>query len=222
MQHWSALVLAAGAGRRFGGGKLLAPFAGAPLIRRTAQAVCASGFGEVLVVTGADGPAITAALDGLACRTVPAPDWAEGMAASLRTGIAVLAPDTVGVCIVLGDMPLVPMGLCGRLAGLAEQAGYAARVKVGDAPGHPAAFTRAAFADLMQLTSDAGANRLLAQRSSGVAYLASDDTGALIDIDAPGDLELAERAWNSRATSATSESAMSRGALPNPFSPTGA
>ena len=222
MQHWSALVLAAGAGRRFGGGKLLAPFAGAPLIRRTAQAVCASGFGEVLVVTGADGPAITAALDGLACRTVPAPDWAEGMAASLRTGIAALAPDAAGVCIVLGDMPLVPVALCSRLAGLAEQAGYAARVMVGDTPGHPAAFTRAAFADLARLTGDAGAHRLLAQRTGGVAYLTSDDAGALIDVDAPGDLALAEQAWNSRATSATSESAISRGALPNPSSPTGA
>jgi molybdenum cofactor cytidylyltransferase len=215
-------VLAAGAGRRFGGGKLLAPFAGAPLIRRTVQGVCASGFADVVVVTGADGAAITAALDGLACRTIAAPDWDEGMAASLRTGIAALPPDTAGVFIFLGDMPLVPMHLCGELARLAAQAGYAARLRVAGKPAHPAAFTRAAFADLAALTGDTGANRLLAQRASGVAYLDTDEAGALIDIDAPGDLAAAERAWKAQATSATSDSAISRGALPKPGRPIGA
>jgi molybdenum cofactor cytidylyltransferase len=215
-------VLAAGAGRRFGGGKLLAPFAGAPLIRRTVQGVCAGGFAEVLVVTGADGAAITAALDGLACRTIAAADWDEGMAASLRTGIAALPPDAAGVFIFLGDMPLVPCELCPRLALLAERAGYAARPMVAGEPAHPAAFTRAAFADLAALTGDTGASRLLAQRASGVAYLDTDEAGALIDIDAPGDLAAAERAWKAQATSATSDSAISRGALPKPGRPIGA
>jgi molybdenum cofactor cytidylyltransferase len=216
------VVLAAGAGRRFGGGKLLVPFAGAPLIRRTAGLVCGAGFAEVVVVTGADSAAIIAALEGLACRPICAPDWDEGMAASLRAGIAALAPDAAGVFIFLGDMPLVPAGLCGELAGLAAQSGYAARPVIGGKLGHPAAFMRAAFADLAGLSGDTGANRLLAQRTSGVAYLDTAETGALIDIDAPGDLAAAERAWNARATSATSESAISRGALPKPSSPIGA
>lgn len=215
-------MLAAGAGRRFGGGKLLVPLAGAPLIRRTADAVCAAGFAEVVVVTGADGAAITAALEGLACRTICAPDWDEGMAASLRAGIAALAPDAAGVFIFLGDMPLVPVHLCGELARLAECAGYAARLRVVGQPAHPAAFTRAAFADLKALTGDTGASRLLAQRTSGVAYRDASEAGALIDIDAPGDLAAAERAWKAQATSATSESAISRGALPKPGSPIGA
>jgi molybdenum cofactor cytidylyltransferase len=207
-------VLAAGAGRRFGGGKLLAPLAGAPLVRRSAEAVCRAGFAEVLVVTGAEHAAITAALDGLACRIIRASDWEQGMAASLRAGLAALAPDAGGVCIFLGDMPLVPVHLAEALAALAERAGYAARPMVAGQPGHPAAFTRAAFADLASLDGDAGASRLLAARSSGVAYLETCEAGALMDIDAPGDLAAAERAWNSRATSATSASAISRGALP--------
>ena len=56
-----------------------------------------------------------------------APDWAEGMAASLRCGIAALAPEARGVCVFLGDMPLVPVGLCAGLAQAASEAGYAAR-----------------------------------------------------------------------------------------------
>lgn len=222
MARWSALVLAAGAGRRFGGGKLLAPFAGAPSIRRTVEAVCEGGFAEVVVVAGADLATITAALDGLPCRIIAASDWQEGMAASLRAGIGALAPDTAGVFIFLGDMPLVPVALCDELAALAQDAGYAARPVVSGKPGHPAAFTRAAFADLAGLRGDGGANRLLAGRASGVAYRATDDAGALIDIDAPGDLAAAEAAWKVRATSVTSDSAISRGAFPKPDRPSGA
>jgi molybdenum cofactor cytidylyltransferase len=167
-------------------------------------------------VTGADHAAIVTALEGLDCRITHADGWDEGMAASLRTGIAALSPDAQGVCVFLGDMPLVPVDLCGELARLASDAGYAARPRVGGKPGHPACFARAAFADLLQLEGDSGANTLLRQRTSGVAYCDTDAAGALFDIDSPGDLAAAELAWNVRPTSATSDSAMSRGALPKP------
>jgi molybdenum cofactor cytidylyltransferase len=222
LARWSALVLAAGAARRFGGGKLLAPFAGAPLIRRTLESVCLGDFAEVLVVAGAELAAVAAALEGLPCRVTTAAEWRGGMAASLRAGIAELAPDTCGAFIFLGDMPLVPIQLCDDLAAMAETAGYAARPLVCCKPGHPVALTRAAFADLATLTGDVGANSLLAGRTDGVAYLETDDAGALIDIDAPDDLAPAERAWKARATSATSDSAISRGDLPKPGKPIGA
>ena len=64
MHGWSALVLAGGAGRRFGGGKLLADLAGAPVIRRVTEAVAGSGFVEVIVVTGAEDAPVRAALEG--------------------------------------------------------------------------------------------------------------------------------------------------------------
>jgi molybdenum cofactor cytidylyltransferase len=220
VQGWSALILAAGAGRRFGegggAGKLLAALAGAPVIRRTAEAVLSTGFGEVVVATGAAHPAIIAALDGLACRIVPAPGWEEGMAASLRAGLAALATPEQGLFVFLGDMPLVPVHLCGALAELATGAGYAARPRVGGQPGHPAAFTRAALPDLARLTGDVGAAALLKGRERGVAYLDTDATGAVLDIDSPADLAAAVAAWNACDTSATSESAISRGALPKP------
>lgn len=220
MHGWAALILAAGAGRRFGagepGGKLLADLGGAPVIRRTAEAVLAAGFGEVVVATGADHDGIRAALDGLACRIIPAPDWEEGMAASLRAGLAALGAPDRGVFVFLGDMPLVPVGLCAALGDLALSEGYAARPRVGGKPGHPVAFTRAALPDLAALTGDTGAAVLLKGRAEGVAYLDTEASGALLDIDSPADLAAAEAAWNACATSATSESAISRGALPKP------
>ena len=151
------------------------------------------------MVTGAQTAQITAALEGLECRILAAPDWQEGMAASLRAGLAVLAPESRGVCIFLGDMPLVPVHLCGELAARAEAAGYAARPQVAGKPGHPAAFTRAAFSDLMALQGDRGANRLLAERGSAVAYVETADAGALLDVDTPDDLAAAQDPELSRA-----------------------
>lgn len=203
MNGWSALILAAGAGRRFGasgnangsGGKLLADLGGAPVIRRVAERVAAAGFAEVLVVTGAEGAALRASLQGLSCRTITAPDWAEGMAASLRAGIAALHPEAAGVCVFLGDMPLVPAGLCASLAASAQGAGYAARPRCAGQPGHPVAFARAAFADLLALQGDAGATALLKARPASVAYVETADRGVLLDIDTPGDLASAAAAW---------------------------
>lgn len=209
-------MLAAGAGRRFGGGKLLALLEGVPVIRRTLGAVLTAGFDEVVVATGADSAAVAGALQGLACRIVPAADWEEGMAASLRSGLAALGEPAKGVFVFLGDMPLVPVHLCPALAGLAEQAGYAARPRVAGRPGHPVAFTAAALPDLARLTGDQGAASSLKGHVDAVVYYDTDAVGAVLDIDAPADLTAAARAWNACATSATSDSAMSRGALPKP------
>jgi molybdenum cofactor cytidylyltransferase len=216
LDGWSALILAGGAGRRFGGGKLLAPLAGEPVIRRVANAAATTGFAEIIVITGADDAGIRTALAGTACRIEHAADWSEGMAATLRKGIAALAPDAAGVCVFLGDMPLVPVQLCRALIDAAEAAGYAARPHAAGKPGHPVAFTRAAFADLAKLKGDQGGTALLNQRTNEVAYLETEDSGAFTDIDTPADLAAAVRVWNTCATSATSDSAISRGDLPKP------
>ncbi len=184
------------------------------VIRRTTEAVIAAGFDEVVVATGAQHAQIAEALGGLDCGIVQTPDWAEGIAASIRTGSAALDGVEQGLFVFLGDMPLVPTGLCEPLAVLAQASGYAARPRVAGKPGHPVCFTRAALADLASLRGDDGAAPLLRQKP--VAYLDTADRGALLDIDAPDDLAAAERAWKSRTTSATSDSAISRGALPKP------
>lgn len=216
LTSWGALVLAAGAGRRFGGGKLLAELCGVPVIRRTTQSVLAAGFGEVVVVTGAGHRQVADALGGLACRIVQGAGWEEGMAASIRTGSAALAPGNAGLFVFLGDMPFAPVELCAPLAVLAQASGYAARPVCNGRPGHPVCLVGDALVDLASLRGDEGAAHLLRRRAADVAYLETDADGATLDIDTPADLEAAERMWKSRTTSATSDSAISRGALPKP------
>jgi molybdenum cofactor cytidylyltransferase len=122
---YAAIVLAAGAGRRFGGGKLLARWRGRPLVEGALDAALASGSDPIVVVTGADaGPVAEAVRDwgqdrqaGARLRIVHAEDHAEGMGASLRTGASALPLGLKGVFVFLGDMPGIPHDV---LAGLAE------------------------------------------------------------------------------------------------------
>lgn len=216
LHNWSAIILAAGGSRRFGAHKLLADLAGASVLRRSADAICALELCETIVVAGAEVEAVRAALAGLPCRVVQASNWAEGMSASIRVGVEALQHEWEGLFLFLGDMPLVPGGLCAELARLAKSAGYAARPLCGDAPGHPVAFVKAAAVDLMALTGDMGAGALLRGAGPRIGYLPTSDEGTILDVDTPADLVRAQRLWKSRFTSDMIDSAMSRGDLPRP------
>ncbi len=214
--NWSAIVLAAGGSRRFGADKLCADLAGEPVLRRTAGAICSVGFGETIVVGGAQLDTVKAMLAGLPCKVVHASNWASGISASIRVGIEALRRESEGLFLFLGDMPLVPSGLYEELAALAKSVSYAARPLHGDVPGHPVAFAKEAWADVMALTGDEGAGSLLRGVGAKIGYLPTRDEGTILDVDTPAELARAERLWKSRFTSDIIDSAISRGDLPKP------
>ncbi len=183
------LLLAAGRGSRFGAApKLLANLDGRPLVRRAAEAALASRAARVIVVTGHARDAIEAALAGLPLSFAHNPDYASGLASSLRAGLAAAA-DACGAIALLGDMPGVAPSTLDSL--------IAAFEKAPDAPaivpthkgqrGNPALLGRKIFPQLMALHGDEGARRLLA-KCEGVAELAVADDQILADVDTPADL----------------------------------
>jgi molybdenum cofactor cytidylyltransferase len=189
-----AVVLAAGQARRFGGGKLVAPWGEGVLLDGALAAALAAPVRFVTLVTGAEAPAVAAAArafaegkgEGARLKIVHAPDHAEGMAASLRAGIASLDAAAEGAFVFLGDMPRVPHAV---LAPLAEEI---ARGRLAAAPvfagrrGHPAVFARALFPDLLALSGDQGARAVLDR--VGPAPVEAPDDGVLFDVDVRGDL----------------------------------
>src|SRR3989442_3261575 len=82
------IVLAAGAGRRFGGPKQLAPLAGRPLLQHVVDAAP----DPLTVVLGAHADAVRAGVDLDSADVVVCEDWEEGQAASLRPGVAAGEP----------------------------------------------------------------------------------------------------------------------------------
>lgn len=186
-----ALVLAGGAGRRFGGGKLLADWQGRPLVVRSVENALAAPVEAVIVVVGCRSSAVRAALGHLTdprLRIVDAPDWDDGLSASLKAGVAALPPDAGSLAIFLGDMPLIDPASAAPLFGAVEAGAAAARLDHADGPAHPIVFGRALFADLLNTRGDRGARSLLDGRHD-VAVFATTDDRAVFDVDRPEDLD---------------------------------
>lgn len=187
---FEAVVLAAGSGSRFGGGKLLASWGAGVLVEGALATAFAAPVRSVTVVIGADAEAVAAAARSFDPRVliVHAADYAEGMGASLRAGIASLPPDAEGVFVFLGDMPRVPTAVLRKMAdAVAAGAGAAAPVYRGRR-GNPVLLGRALFPELLALTGDAGARGVLQGLGDGLALVESPDDGVLFDVDTRGDL----------------------------------
>jgi len=196
---FEAIVLAAGTGSRFGGGKLLAPWNGGVLLDGALAAAFAAPVRTVTLVTGAEADRVTAAAQayaervGLAARLriVYAADFAEGMGASLRAAAATLAADAAGVFVFLGDMPRVPPAVLAPLiAALGAGAPAAAPVFQGQR-GHPALIGRPLIPALRDLSGDAGARAVLKALGDRLALVEAPDDGVLFDVDERGDLDRA-------------------------------
>lgn len=176
-----AIVLAAGAGRRFGGGKLIADWRGRPLVQWSVAAALASGVERVTVILGADAERVQPLLDSRVAVAL-CPDWDEGIAASLRHGLSILVPATDALLIFLGDMPLVSPILAAQLLDEVIGGAPAAIADHHGTPAHPAAVHRSVFHLLMQLKGDRGARGLLAALP-GTRVIATEDPGSIFDVD---------------------------------------
>jgi molybdenum cofactor cytidylyltransferase len=186
----AALVLAAGSASRFGGGKLTAPFAGRPLLHHALAAARAAPVGEIVVVTGADAEIVAACVRAFdpALRLVHAPDHAEGMAASLRTGISALPDDVAAAFVFLGDMPRVPHAVLGPLAEAVAAGAPAAAPTFEGRRGNPVVLARTVFKSVSALEGDVGARPILQRLGARLALVEAPDDGVLFDVDEPGDL----------------------------------
>ncbi len=191
-----AIVLAAGFGARFGGGKLTAPWRDGVLLDGALAAAFAAPVRTVTVVWGAD-PAVPEAAGAFAGRTgqasrlklVNAPDHAEGMAATLRTGITSMAPDTGGAFVFLGDMPRVPVAVLVSLAEAVAAGSPAAAPVFEGRRGHPVLFSAMLFPQLLTLTGDEGARAVLQKLGGALATVEASDEGVLFDIDLRTDMD---------------------------------
>ena len=157
MTRVGGLVLAAGAGSRFGAVKQLATYRGRPLIEHALAAV--ADLEPRVVVLGHAAQEILARADLHGARPVLCPEWAEGQAASVRCGVAALG-DVDAAVVVLGDQPLLTREAVAALAAAAGRA-EAARAAYGGRPGHPVLLGRTLLDRAGELRGDAGFRALL-------------------------------------------------------------
>jgi len=176
------LLLAAGAGERYGGPKALARDADGSswLLRGVASLAPCDG---VTVVLGAEAER-AAALLPMSARRVVAADWADGMGASLRAGLESLAEHDA-VVVTLVDLPDVDARVVGRLLHAVTGSDTLSRAAYDGTPGHPVVLGRDHWPGVIETAvGDRGARDYLAAHE--VTLVECGDLATGVDVDERG------------------------------------
>ena len=185
----AGLVLAAGAGKRFGATKQLADFDGRPLLEHSVAAMSQAGLDRLIVVLGSRADDVLAGVNLHGAEPVVCARWGEGQAASLACGLSSLTEQANGdlqaVVVALGDQPGLATDAVHRVVA-ARGDKPAVRATYDGRPGHPVVLERTLLAKLRDATGDAGARGVL--RRAGTTEVPCDDLGGGADVDTPAEL----------------------------------
>lgn len=194
----AGILLAAGAGTRFGGDKLLFPLADGTLVGVQAARNLLGGVDQGIAVVRPSDRRLADLLEAEGLRVVFCPHSQDGMGTSLAFGVTAVQ-DADGWLIALADMPFIRNGTICGVAGLLRAGAPIAAPQYQGRRGHPVGFARGFFHDLARLKGDQGARALLAVHAGQIQVLECEDPGIFADIDTPTDLSNAECAFSSAA-----------------------
>ena len=185
----SAILLAAGAGSRFGGGKLLAKLNDMPLVEHVLVALEASPVDKIVVVVGADAKRLREVCEPYGFRIVENPEWTRGQSTSVRAGLRALGPEARAAVVLLADQPLVGADAVKRLVEAFEGGAKVAVAAYGGEPRNPVLFSREVWPLLeAELSGDEGARPFLRRHQDLVTRVPCDEVGDPVDVDTAEDL----------------------------------
>lgn len=186
MNNTAGLVLAAGAGRRFGQPKALIAYDGRSLLDRSVATLRAGGCRQVLAVLGAGADQ---ALAGATEAFTPVLNrrWGQGLSASLKAGLAAVPERYDGVVVTLVDQPRIEPEAVRRVIAAAEEGATVAVAVYAGRRGHPMYFAREHLGPIAETAQgDQGARGFLAANPQLVAEVPC--PGDPVDVDTPADL----------------------------------
>jgi CTP:molybdopterin cytidylyltransferase MocA len=181
----AGLVLAAGAGSRYGMPKALIPYPDRLLVERAVDTLREADLSQIVVVLGAAAEQVLAAAPGLPT-TVINPDWPTGLGSSLRAGLrALTGTPAESAVVLLVDMPGVTPAAVRAIAAHASpdalvMGGY------GERRSHPVLLGREHWAGVARsATGDRGARDYLRAHAAQVIVVPVGDVADDTDLDEP-------------------------------------
>ena len=189
----AGLILAAGRGTRFGGGKMLAEIDGRPMLQHVLDRAAEAELRPVIVVLGDDADQIEAAVAWRGGETrVRNPDPSRGISSSVALGLGELRDDVDRVLVLLGDQPFLTLENCRVItAAPRDPAKPIVAPRYDGVPGNPVLLERAAWPLATQLIGDRGMVQIFAAHPELIRYV--DVQGDNPDIDTAADLATLSR-----------------------------
>jgi CTP:molybdopterin cytidylyltransferase MocA len=189
----SAILLAAGAGSRFGGGKLLAKLGDRPLIEATFGNLRDAPVDEIIVVLGADAARLREVCERYGARTIENEEWERGQSTSVLTGLRACGEGTRAAVVLLGDQPFIGAEAVERLVAAFEVGAEIAVATYGGKRRNPVLFSREVWPLLeAELAGDEGARSVMRRHPDLVAEVPCDGVGDPADVDTREDLRRLE------------------------------
>lgn len=177
----AGILLAAGAGSRFGGGKLLHLIDGVAIGVRSARNMMAAGL-RVLAVVRPGSDELTRLLQAEGCTVTECANAADGMGVSLAHAIA-QTRDAPGWVVALADMPRIRPETIRTIADAVRGGVLIAAPSYHGERGHPVGFGAALREALLACRGDEGARPILKRHHAEIQLLPVDDPGVVFDID---------------------------------------
>jgi molybdenum cofactor cytidylyltransferase len=177
----AGILLAAGAGSRFGGGKLLHMIDGVAIGVRSARNLIAAGLNVTAVVRpGSD--ALRRLLQAEGCTVTECANAADGMGVSLAHVIA-HTRDASGWVVALADMPRIQPETIRTIAAAVRGGTLIAAPSYRGERGHPVGFSAALRDELLACAGDEGARSVIKRHHAEIQLVPVDDSGVVFDID---------------------------------------
>jgi nicotine blue oxidoreductase len=187
----SAIVLAAGGGRRFGGGKLLAELGGRPIIEAVLHNLRGAPVDETIVVVGAEAERLREICERYGARTVINKVWEQGQSTSVLAGLR--ACGGLAAVVLLGDQPFVGAQAVERLVAAFAEGARVAVATYGGMRRNPVLFSREVWPLLeAELAGDEGARSVLRRHPELVVEVPCEGVGDPVDVDTREDLRRLE------------------------------
>jgi molybdenum cofactor cytidylyltransferase len=202
----SAVIPAAGAASRFGGGKLLVPIAGAPLLDRTIGALLDGGLDEVVVVVPPDASwtGIVRLLEDARVQTEINHDPSRGMFSSIQIGLRSVARGPIAV--LPGDMPFVTAETIQVVLEAAVRTGAIVSPRLNGRRGHPVVLPSDLRDAILAAPPEMALNQVLRPYAARFVDVDVTDKGVVRDVDVRGDLAAeAERAEEAASSNSAPE-----------------
>jgi molybdenum cofactor cytidylyltransferase len=186
MQSIGGVILAAGRSSRFGSPKQLAQFRGKSLVQRVVDVVQQAGCSPVVVVAGHNAAKVSSEAT---TSVVENKNWRDGIGSSIRVGVeylTALEPDVSAIVLLVCDQPLLDAEVIINLKAVHQKSGKEiVASSYADTLGVPALFARCVFPELLALSGDRGAKKVILANRDRVAEFPF--PGGNLDIDTPAD-----------------------------------